>query len=67
MRDETLVERNGVFGSRRAEAAKRSLGDLGAQGSMETVSFGKEKPVCPQSTEDCWAKNRRAHFRIKRQ
>jgi peptidoglycan-associated lipoprotein len=57
---------NIALGSRRAEAAKKYLGDLGAQGSMETVSFGKEKPTCTQSTEDCWAKNRRAEFEVNR-
>jgi peptidoglycan-associated lipoprotein len=29
---------------------------------MNTVSFGKEKPFCFTHDEDCWQKNRRAHF-----
>jgi len=57
---------NIALGSRRAEAAKKYLGDLGAQGSIDTVSFGEEKPLCTQPTEDCWAKNRRAEFEVDR-
>jgi peptidoglycan-associated lipoprotein len=58
---------NIALGSRRAEAAKKYLGDLGAAGaSVETVSYGKERPVCSDSTEACWAKNRRDDFRIDR-
>jgi peptidoglycan-associated lipoprotein len=57
---------NIALGSRRAEAAKKYLGDLGASGSLDTVSFGKEKPLCTESTEDCWAKNRRDEFQVDR-
>jgi peptidoglycan-associated lipoprotein len=57
---------NLALGSRRAQAAKKYLGDLGAGGKVDTVSYGKEKPVCTESTEDCWAKNRRDDFQIER-
>jgi peptidoglycan-associated lipoprotein len=57
---------NVALGSRRAEAARKYLSDLGAGASIDTVSFGKEKPVCRQNTEDCWAKNRRDDFVIDR-
>ena len=57
---------NVALGSRRAEAARKYLSDLGAGGSIDTVSFGKEKPVCKQATEDCWARNRRDDFVIDR-
>ena len=57
---------NVALGSRRAEAARKYLSDLGAAGTLDTVSFGKEKPVCTQSNEDCWAKNRRVDFVIER-
>jgi peptidoglycan-associated lipoprotein len=33
-----------------------------ASGRIETISYGEEKPLCTESTEVCWAKNRRAHF-----
>ena len=32
---------------------------------MNTLSYGKEKPVCQEHTEACWAKNRHAHFLVK--
>jgi len=57
---------NVALGNRRAEAARKYLSDLGVAGTIDTVSFGKERPVCRQSSEDCWAKNRRDDFVIER-
>ncbi len=57
---------NVALGSRRADAARKYLSDLGVSGAIDTVSFGKERPVCRQSSEDCWAKNRRDDFVIDR-
>jgi peptidoglycan-associated lipoprotein len=57
---------NVALGSRRAEAARKYLSDLGAAGSLDTVSFGEEKPVCSEATEDCWGRNRRVEFQIDR-
>lgn len=57
---------NVALGSRRADAARKYLSDLGVAGAIDTVSFGKERPVCKQSNEDCWSKNRRADFVIDR-
>ena len=57
---------NVALGSRRADAARKYLSDLGVSGAIDTVSFGKERPVCRQSSEDCWAKNRRDDFVIER-
>jgi peptidoglycan-associated lipoprotein len=57
---------NIALGARRAEAAKKYLGDLGAPGGLDTVSFGKEKPLCTESNEDCWARNRRDEFEVNR-
>ena len=35
----------------------------GASGSqMEVISYGEERPVCTESNEDCWAKNRRVEI-----
>jgi peptidoglycan-associated lipoprotein len=53
---------NVALGSRRADAARKYLADLGVSGTIDTVSFGKERPVCRQSSEECWSKNRRADF-----
>jgi peptidoglycan-associated lipoprotein len=57
---------NIALGARRAEAARKYLVDLGVGAKVETVSFGKEKPVCSESTEECWAKNRRDEFQVER-
>jgi peptidoglycan-associated lipoprotein len=54
-------EYNLALGQRRAESVRSALKLLGVQDSqVEAVSFGKEKPVDPASTEEAWAKNRRA-------
>ena len=57
---------NIALGSRRAEAARKYLADLGAGTRIETVSFGEEKPLCTEATEDCWARNRRDEFQVDR-
>jgi peptidoglycan-associated lipoprotein len=55
------IEYNQALGQRRAAAAKKYLTDLGVSGKrISLISYGKEKPVCTESTEDCWQKNRRA-------
>ena len=57
------VEYNLVLGQKRADAAKSYLIKLGVDGKLlETVSYGKEKPLDPGHTEEAWAKNRRARF-----
>ena len=57
------VEYNLVLGQKRADSAKNFLVNLGADSRLlETVSYGKEKPVDPGHNEAAWAKNRRAHF-----
>lgn len=58
-------EYNLALGDRRANAAKEYLVSLGVDASrVRTVSYGKERPFCTQSTEDCWQLNRRAHFLV---
>jgi peptidoglycan-associated lipoprotein len=53
-------EYNLALGARRANAVKEYLVSLGISSQrVETVSYGKEHPVCSDSTEDCWAQNRR--------
>src|SRR5262245_11486390 len=59
------VEYNLTLGERRAEAAFDYLASLGvAANRMKTVSYGKEVPLCQESNEDCWARNRRDHFAV---
>jgi peptidoglycan-associated lipoprotein len=53
-------EYNVGLGQRRSDSVKKMLTLLGArEDQIESVSLGEEKPVCTQSTEDCFAKNRR--------
>ncbi len=59
-------EYNLALGDRRAKSAYNYLINLGvAADRISTISYGEEKPVCTDSTEACWAKNRRAHFRTR--
>jgi len=56
-------EYNLALGDRRAKAVKDYLISLGvAAARIDVISYGEEKPACKEQTEDCWAKNRRAHF-----
>lgn len=59
-------EYNLGLGDRRATAAKNFLVNLGVPADhLMTISYGKDRPQCTESTEDCWQKNRRAHFSMK--
>jgi peptidoglycan-associated lipoprotein len=59
-------EYNLALGDRRARATMNYLVSLGVAASrMSTVSYGKERPVCTEHTEACWALNRRAHIVVK--
>jgi peptidoglycan-associated lipoprotein len=59
-------EYNLALGERRAKSAMNYLVSQGIQASRITIiSYGEERPVCTDKTEDCWAKNRRAHFLVK--
>jgi peptidoglycan-associated lipoprotein len=56
-------EYNLALGQRRADATKDALVSLGVPAaSMSVISYGKEKPFCTESTEQCWQLNRRAGF-----
>jgi peptidoglycan-associated lipoprotein len=60
------VEYNLALGEHRAHAAVTYLVALGVPASrLSTTSYGKEKPVCTESVESCWSRNRRAHFSLK--
>jgi peptidoglycan-associated lipoprotein len=57
------IEYNLTLGEYRANAAKQALVAQGVSATrMSSISYGKEKPFCSESTEACWQKNRRAHF-----
>jgi peptidoglycan-associated lipoprotein len=56
-------EYNLALGQKRADSAKNALVTAGvAANRVRVISFGKEKPFCSQSTEECWQQNRRAGF-----
>ncbi len=56
-------EYNLALGQKRSEAVRSALGLLGvADGQLEAVSFGKEKPAVQGSDEAAMAKNRRAEI-----
>jgi peptidoglycan-associated lipoprotein len=58
-------EYNFALGARRAAAVKDFLISHGvASARVETVSYGKERPIDPGENEDAWAKNRNAHTAI---
>jgi peptidoglycan-associated lipoprotein len=57
------AEYNLALGSRRANAVKEYLTNLGVPAARLTVvSKGKEQPVCADQSESCWQQNRRGHF-----
>jgi peptidoglycan-associated lipoprotein len=59
-------EYNLALGARRAQAVKDYLASLGVAGArLDTISFGKERPVCVESNDACWQQNRRGVSTIK--
>ena len=57
---------NLALGDRRANATKQFLVSIGVAGDrIDTVSYGEERPFCTEHNEDCWQKNRRAHFVLR--
>jgi len=61
------TEYNLALGQRRADAVRDRLVALGVSASqLETVSMGESRPVDTSGTEEAWARNRRAEFRIVR-
>ena len=61
-------EYNLALGERRAKSTMNYLVAQGVQASRITIiSYGKERPVCTERNDACWAKNRRSHFLTKAQ
>ena len=59
-------EYNMALGQRRADAAAKYLKSLGVSAErISTISYGEDKPLCKESNEACWSKNRRGDFIIK--
>lgn len=58
-------EYNLALGERRALAAQSYLMSLGIDaGRLTTISYGEERPLAPGQSEDAWAQNRRAEFKV---
>lgn len=58
-------EYNLALGARRANAVRDFLVSQGVSGArIETLSYGKERPIDGGSSEDAWAKNRNARTAI---
>ena len=56
-------EYNMGLGERRGNAVLQALQAQGASSNQVTVvSYGEERPVCDESGEDCWSKNRRVEL-----
>lgn len=56
-------EYNLGLGERRGNAVSSALqANGGSATQLTTVSYGEERPVCTESTEDCWARNRRVEI-----
>lgn len=59
-------EYNLALGDRRAHSVMQYMTMLGVTSErISATTYGEEKPLCAEPTEDCWWKNRRAHFVIQ--
>ena len=59
------IQYNIALGEKRANSVKKFIQEQGVTAERITViSFGKEKPVDAGTTDDAYAKNRRANFVI---
>jgi peptidoglycan-associated lipoprotein len=60
-------EYNYALGLKRANTVKAAYASKGvAEAKMSTVTFGEGNPVCKESTEECWAKNRRVDTKLEK-
>src|SRR2546426_6541442 len=55
-------EYNMVLGEKSAEETRRHIEKLGVKNTVAVTSYGKERPVCTETDEACYWKNRRAHL-----
>ena len=58
---------NIALSERRAQATKMYMVSQGISASrIHTIGYGEEQPFCFKSNDECWLKNRRAHFKVDR-
>lgn len=56
---------NLALAQKRAQAVRKYYLSLGLDPKkVGTLSYGKEKPICVESSEECWLKNRRAESKL---
>ena len=56
-------EYNLALGERRATAVRSYMRNLGIdQNRMKTRSMGENQPLCNDSSEECYSRNRRVNF-----
>ena len=59
-------EYNLGLGQRRAAAVRQYYMVMGIDGKrIATISYGKEKPLCTEHNEECWAQNRRGESKVR--
>lgn len=51
---------NIALGARRAASVKKYMSSLGFAGTIDTLSYGKERPISLCDNISCWSQNRRA-------
>ncbi|MBN21000.1 MAG: peptidoglycan-associated lipoprotein [Bdellovibrionaceae bacterium] len=62
------IQYNIALGERRASKVKEFLTNNGISANrVDTISYGKERPLDPSSNEAAWARNRRANFVVTAQ
>jgi len=60
-------EYNYALGLKRANSVKAAYAAKGvADARMSTVTFGEGNPVCKESNEECWQKNRRVDTKFEK-
>lgn len=61
--DRGTEDYNLALGERRAVSVRDFLVENGLSVQrLRTISYGEMRPVCTESDESCWQRNRRAHF-----
>lgn len=58
------AEYNRSLGEKRAEEVRRFLADAGVKNTLTVTSYGKDRPVCTEPNETCFARNRRVHLSV---
>lgn len=64
--DRGTTEYNLALGQKRAKGVRDYYGRIGVKlKRVATLSYGEEKPLCDDPTENCWAKNRRSETKVR--